>query len=338
MKSFEFEKWYFDFLTEDDCFLFGYAATVRILGVTTREFKYYLIEPLASSDKWQTFFKENGINLVYRVGESDFLTVHTRPEYTSLRHQPVVVDGQVRQEALPGAVFKVFHKKQFLAWNPVAIQALVSIDPVGQQSINKPQIVNGYVDYVYSTIFPLKTPITQLYWGRVHMNDFSLTYTCTYHNREWINQVSCKLQATRDRQYLKDTQHPPNAQHPAPSTQNLECTFHTRPDDYVYDASTGLTYPGSFSLVGKSDKLRIELEIKQIHTYWNQEFMEEEGKRPGIQRRLYNWLGRRPRGVKYLLAARCKVQGSGFKAQGSEGVVLVGEFEAKGIGEYVEFG
>ena len=306
MKPYVLEKYYFDVLTPENDYLYLYLAWVRIFGHRETRLRFFgapsdaggaLVrsfhvrmkpkypQPAESSDERSIEFDGGGISITgshCRVGLMiDDLSIN--------------LDYRTHQAAEPaGSVLAIERGAKRILWSPVHLHSSVrgSIT-CGKRSFSFGGC-SGYVDYLYSDIFPWLVPVDTLYWGRVHAESLALSYTLAQGpGAQWWPVMLVRAGDASNR------------------IENVTLGgFEAGKAD-----STGGSFPSAYLIEGRGADMKIRVHVTHQRVAEEADFLgasvSESRWKHGIVKRL----ARTPWGMKYL--SRCQTSltlGSGERS------------------------
>jgi len=293
--GFTLRKWYFDFLTPQQQYLFVYFAHVRMLGAVIRSLTIHLAEldggfrrtvsfRPRQHEEWVDEYKVHHIRMPEgEIGLSDAgarITLE-RPECavnlrfsligTSLT-DPLIISGGGRRS---------------ISWRPIGLRAAVSGEArLGDRTITVRE-VNGYMDHLDSTIFPLSTPVRTLYWGRIHHADVDLVYT---------HVADANTTRTWSRLY---------ASNESGSIETAPVVLSVPAGSIL--AARNAVVPDAYTIAGRTDSQAIRVRITHVAAVQQGGFIDQQ-KLPAAARRLLKLLTRDPHSTKFLSRAEIEVE------------------------------
>jgi hypothetical protein len=179
------QKWYFDFLTPQNDFVFVYLACVRLAGMSLRSVAAHLARPDRGMARSHTIpisrceSRSDGAarfalcwpgGRIESQGGQWLLDFHTNSCSVKLEYRatsganltPVLIHTGARSR---------------IVWQPLGLNYSVSGSVlVGGEQLD-PQGARGYVDYLESTCLPWRVPVHSLCWGRLNHPELDLVYT-----------------------------------------------------------------------------------------------------------------------------------------------------------------
>jgi hypothetical protein len=177
---YQLEKWYFDFLTQAGDYFFGYFAQVEFLGSRTSELALHLHRAGTEVPmKWSS-------RLPATVGGGDRRTVSfpsgrlmfsPAVSAIAINLRDVLVRLEYRARPITDPGLSIAARRGTVLWQPVMLGARVKGEVRLQGRTVVTSDVQGYVDYLRSTVLPPSVPIRALFWGRALDSSCDLTYT-----------------------------------------------------------------------------------------------------------------------------------------------------------------
>ncbi len=315
--AFYLEKWYFDILTPDRDFIFFYLAIVQLFrhrearlnlnivpssgsgvisGAFDLKFKRDIIEISKSAIRTRygnIFFYDTSAKIGLEImGWSADLTY----EYSLNRREtevPLIIPDR-----------KSSHR---ITWTPVCLKGKVS----GSFSMDKNKFpihgLYGYIDHVCSDVYPRKSPIQILYWGRLHHEICDLTYSIA-ESAEKKERWS-KLYLWHDGSVIE--------------LEDLEIVE----GKYLHLQDLDIQYPQWYEIKSAKPGVFLEVKVKNVVNAIQSAFIDSK-KFSGLKRKLLNFVSKDPRGIKFISKADVNLvcKGKTYKIK-----------EIEFISEYVEF-
>lgn len=310
MNVYELEKWYFDLLTSDGEYLFGYFARNVLIGHTDARLHICLadcdttlsrtfpvnIRSIEPGSVYQRIVTDQGVMTFTPTTASinmktDGLALDLEYQVDSpwsFTDQPLVIPGPGESRVL---------------WHPVLLKGIgtgsVTLDGRENRVIHS----DGYVDYLHSNLFPIRVPVDDLSWGRFHSPECDFTWThvrchdrtiAGLHGR--IGMVSLSL---TDVDVVTDT-----------------TTGSGRPTDDI---------PNSTSLQARGPDVDLAVEIGPYRLSVASDFIDSQAVKNPLLRYLLSRLSRNPRSVKFMSHADVRLKFRGEVAI-LESVPLIHEF------------
>jgi hypothetical protein len=269
---YQLEKWYFDFLTQAGDYFFGYFAQVAFLGTRTSEIALHIRR--AGSEKPVSWAGRLAAN----VGDGAMRTVDFASGRISVSPTASIIaidmpEAAVRLEyaarpiADPG--LSIAARRGAVLWQPVMLGARVEGEARLQGERISASCVQGYIDFLRSTVLPPCVPIRTLFWGRAHDERCDLTYTVAAGpGGDWSRLVA----------RVEDS--------------ILVATDVTvEPTEWQPSPRLGIRCPACYRLLATGAGLRAEVEVVHDRAAVESEFISG----PPLLRRIT----RNPRGVKF---------------------------------------
>lgn len=316
--SFGLEKWYFDCLSPENDYIFLYLAQARVLTRTEARINLCIF----SATKKESIYFSHPVKVIARNSRLPERIIRT--EYGDLQpggETPRInlsigvteielvyqASGQRHTESSPLRIFA--SKPNFIEWYPICLWAAVS----GRIKVNQREWTlrnaNGYIDYLCSNIFPPSNPVRTLFWGRLHQENFNITFTLAQgegESRRW-----CKLiLELEDRVVVIDH-------------------FSLHVHGYTFSEALNLDYPRAYEIEGQTGDISINISVHRIGIAIESKFIDQQEFKGRMRRALYLHLAGNPRGLKFISSARVYLK-SGLKTYRADAV--------KFIDEYLKFG
>jgi hypothetical protein len=293
--GFTLRKWYFDFLTPQHQYLFVYFAYVRIFGAVIRSLTMHLAESHGGFRRTVSFRPRHHEEWV----DEDNVQCIRMPE-----GEIVLCDGEAcivleRPECAANLKFNLIGSsftdpliistggRQSIAWRPIGLRAAVSGEArLGDRTITVRE-VNGYMDHLDSTIFPLSTPVRTLYWGRIHHAGGDLVYT--HAGDEKMTRKWSRIYLTNESGLIETA--------PLVLSVPVESSLVAR----------NRLVPDGYTLTGRTDSQAIRVRIQHVAAVQQGGFIDQQ-ELPSAVRRLLKLLTRDPHSTKFLSHAEIEIE------------------------------
>jgi hypothetical protein len=317
MMVYKLEKWYFDLLTPDQDFIFFYFTRVKLFSYSDERFYLNIISP-----KFKPTFHAS-LNLKPNRNNSGPDQKLIQSEWGSIELNKS--DCSIRLDLIPTAIllnykFIDFSRvttslyirkdpRHMISWKPIATTATIS------GSISTPSLdlnlqnASGYIDYVTSTIFPFQVPVRELFWGRIHHPDHSISFTAAFaagSHRDWS-----KLFMTLVNEHYE--------------MDDLQITV----DRWSYSDALGIKYPAVYQISGGTGGVRIDISVENDRVLIESPFIDQNDISNPIQFKLYQAISLNPRGIKFLSRIDLRIDIHGRQKEVKD---------LRAVTEYVRFG
>ncbi|MBN1996027.1 hypothetical protein JW935_00660 [candidate division KSB1 bacterium] len=195
MASYRFQKWYFDLVTDNGEYIFGYFVLLFFKRFQRKGFTLVRAAPGATPIKITKelsgtilrndapFVQLEGKNWRFEITQTGAF-IHVPLDDISLSF---VTTGSVHGFDKMKPLTLTGFKGSALHWTPLLVHAPVK---GGLNTVNKNikfKCLPGYVDYVDSGIFPLFVPVRKLYWGRIYSPKLDVVYTLFFDAKNQIH-------------------------------------------------------------------------------------------------------------------------------------------------------
>jgi hypothetical protein len=296
MLGYYLKKWYFDIQTERNEYIFFYCAFGRLLGFDIRAFNInfnrlgnnHIISksipirfPKDLSITNQPSKLDIGVGKIifnYSAFSVDIISndVKCNLNFTLPSNNSFI------PMAIPGS------EKKKINWNPLSLNSRVS----GKIEIENDALIlndaQGYIDYLFSTVFPLQAPVHILYWGRIHLAEMDITYTIAIGvppEQKW-----CKMFIQ-----MKDSVFEITNLIISTSQVNFSEQLH-------------LTYPSEYEIRGTLHDINIAIQIKHLQEAAHSTFVDHQEMNHKLQSHLTRYLSKNPRGIKFFSQANLQIE------------------------------
>jgi hypothetical protein len=295
MAIFNLEKWYFDVFSPEYDYIFFYFAYTKILGHIEARLNLHIV-PFKGT---KTFSQSHDFNFksdVLYIGEGLVKTKHGRFTFNDYSAEVNFhINGmsidvlyefiQNRNFAITPLRIRSGHN-HMIRWHPISLKSRVS----GEIKINATATsiggFNGYIDYLYSDVFPLKAPVRTLYWGRIHHEECDLTYTYIEDqnkSKKWCKMIFC----TGD--------------------VNLEFDSITiTHGEWKYSEKLHMYYPHSYTIYGENSEDSLDIRVDNVVNAVESGFIDQQDVQSGIKRCLFKFLSKNPKGIKFISKSSLK--------------------------------
>ncbi len=178
------QKWYFDFLTEEDVYVFVYFASLRFAGLAFRTVTVHLGLPAQGVfltralviPRAKAALKE-GSGYILRAGAAEIRTKDNGFALSlSASDCRLRLDYAAGRECKFDPVVIPTRGETSVVWKPLGLKYQVT----GQVRIGSHVVevrgANGYADYLEANCLPRAFPVRALYWGRLAHEEVELVY------------------------------------------------------------------------------------------------------------------------------------------------------------------
>jgi hypothetical protein len=293
--GFTLRKWYFDFLTPQQQYLFVYFAYVRLFGAIIRSFTVHLAELNGGFRRTVSFRPRHHSEWVdedkvqhIRMPEGEIVFSDTEASIALERPECAVnLRFSLIGTSFADPLIISTGGRRSIAWRPIGLRAAVSGEArLGDRTITVLG-ANGYLDHLDSTIFPLSTPVRTLYWGRIHHADVDLVYT--HAADESMTRKWSRMYLTNESGLIE--------------TAPLELSV---PAESSLDVRNPLV-PEAYTLTGRTDSQAIRVRIQHVSAMQQGGFVDQQ-ELPSAVRRLLKLLTRDPHSTKFLSHAEIEIE------------------------------
>lgn len=307
------KKWYFDIQTAENEYIFFYCAFARLLGFNIRAFHLNfsrlgnerIISKSLSIPFPQNLSAKNEppiLHLACGRIEFDRSTV-------AIHIKSIAIDCDLTYtlpitESFTPLIIPVTAKNKIF-WHPLSLNSQVS----GSMKIENENIVVhgaiGYIDYLFSTVFPLQVPVHILLWGRIHHAKIDIAYTIAIgapSERRW-----CKMYVrTKSSVYEID---------------NLALII----NEIGTSEQLQINYPAGYEIQGKINDVNIGICVKHLQEAAISTFVDDQEMRHGLQGHLIRYFSRNPRGIKFFSRANVKIESMEVR-ETIDDIIFIDEF------------
>lgn len=295
--TFSLEKWYFDTLSPKKDFIFFYFASTKILGHFEGRLNLYVIpydteNILHRSSNFnfkrddlyfdQGLIKTKGCSLDFS-DKSCKVTLHFNRDSVDLLYKFNLNKTKTKMPL----IIKSKHSHT-IKWYPISIKSIVTGKIIIDEREFNIDDYNGYVDHVYSDVFPVRVPIKALYWGRIHHPQCDLTYTYIEALRNNVTYSQMIICHHNEIIRLND----------------MSITIGM----LKYSERLDLVYPTSLKIYGNKSGFNLEIEVEHVKNAIESEFLDQQNVQSGIKRSIFQMLSRNPRGIKFIAKANLKIK------------------------------
>ncbi len=177
-----------------------------------------------------------------------------------------------------------------IVWQPLALRSKVSGEVHSSRRKLQFTDADGYVDFLYSNFFPTRMPGRRVLWGRLHCPAVALAYTRMLGARAGECWQQLVVQ-TAEGVY---------------SFPQFELRIVETRDCH----ELALRHPHRYELTADSGKFHITLAVEHLARLVQSDFLNDQPLPTRLLRRLFAWLARRPRGIKFLSRGTLQVERS----------------------------
>lgn len=176
------KKWYFDFLTPQNDYVFIYFAAIRLAGAAMRSVTVHLARPEKRTlltrcmglPRWEPSAAETEM-LRLPGGE-----VRWNETECALEFSDAQCAVQLKYELTPRAELRPVviptGRRSLIRWRPVSLGVKVrGFVTVGGERVEA-EAAHGYIDYLESSCLPPLVPVRKLVWGRLARTGLELVY------------------------------------------------------------------------------------------------------------------------------------------------------------------
>ncbi|MGD0308559.1 MAG: hypothetical protein ABSC02_04650 [Acidobacteriota bacterium] len=293
--GFALRKWYFDFLTPQQQYLFVYFAYVHMFGAVIRSLTIHLAEANGGFRRTVSFRPHHHEDWI----DGDNAQHIRMPEAEIVLSDAEAGIALERPECAVNLKFSLIGNtftdpliistggRRSITWRPIGLRAVVSGEArLGDRTITVHE-VNGYMDHLYSTIFPLSTPVRTLNWGRIHHAGGDLVYT--HAADEGMSRKWSRMYLTNESGLIET----------APLVLSV-------PAESSLDARNPLV-SDAYLLTGRTDSQAIRVRIQHVEAVQQGGFIDQQ-ELPSAARRLLKLLTRDPHSTKFLSHAEIEIE------------------------------
>ena len=193
---FRLRKWYFDFLTPANEYVFVYFATLRLAGYTIPSLTVHAATVGAKSLRTRYLpipshevreGEDGAVKISFPCGQ-----ISVERDVCSLTFDSRGCTVDLQYEAAKCEAFSPLlistGTKNHISWRPLQLKYDVS----GSISLDGGRIeahgAHGYADYIESTFLPPIVPVRHLFWGRLHHDEIDISFVRAMmggSSREW---------------------------------------------------------------------------------------------------------------------------------------------------------
>lgn len=179
-------------------------------------------------------------------------------------------------------------KSGSIQWMPIIIKSQVEgLINLGKLYVPIKQYY-GYIDYVNSTFFPNRNPISELYWGRLHSSDLDLSYSISYVKKEntYYSYCFCRI----DNQFFYSDK------------------AHLTIIQKEWSNKLDLNYPKVISVAIQVDNHKLLLHINQKKILTESGLIDEQQKMNWLLLQFLKQFSKNPRGLKFLSRGEIEIR------------------------------
>lgn len=288
MSFLRFEKWFLDVLTPDREYILIFHTVTRVLG---RQICFVEINAGSLDGDRPGFHLNRKLRVTRREG-------HT---LTAREGHILYEEGMGRIVLpLPGMEIELnvspTHPSDFnrrgmiirnqgggsLDWKPLYIKAMVTGRIRREGELRKIAGI-GYADYLFSDISPLRVPVRELYWGRLHSHDLDLTWSHALGSGSEV-LASRLILFTGGREIILE-----------------ELTV--EPGRWRDYDPPGISCPESFSIRGTAGEIDLRMKVRHLKPAVISEFIENPKDLGRLKHQLLKKISKDPRGIKFFSEA-----------------------------------
>jgi hypothetical protein len=282
------KKWYFDFLTPEQDYVFVYFAYVKLFGQIKGSLTIHRARPGRESPLMRSFAVDHHVEWTDEcsrhfiqlpggeivIAEDQCSISFERGDCTvNLRY------ASLGESRLNPVVIHTGGKSRIL-WKPMGLRYNVSGRiRLGGETIPVKDS-NGYVDYLQSSYLPLVVPVRTLYWGRLHHADIDAVY---------IHASDFHKERTWSKLYVRNG---------SVLTESKQISI-LDPESLRQDES-GRTCPNAYEVVSESNSARIRLRVQHTLPVQESGFIDQQEIKSSVVRSILKLLTRNPRSTKFL--------------------------------------
>ncbi len=311
MRLYSLQKWFFDVLMHQNTYIYFYITELRFLSLKLSRFNLHYqsdknktsvskqikldyndtVTFIGSSGKFSN--KDGHFSVIQNIGNTNI-----ELNYKNIN----------RQNIDPHSSQFIKNKNGVIDWIPILTKSHVEgTIKLGSKYIPMNNY-NGYVDYVHTDIFPIKNPVSELYWGRLHSNDIDLTYSIVYVKNEKKYYSSCICRINNN--FIRTD----------------KCNLIILKKDW--SSKLNLEYPRIISMDFYFNSFHIVLSLEQGKKLVESGVFDEQQNMNHLFVKFLKWISKNPRGIKFLSKGEVEIKESNsIKVLGSQL-----------ISEYIRFG
>jgi hypothetical protein len=315
MRIFRFEKWYADILTSGRDFIIIFHTLLEVFGIRI----CFVEVNISRFGEKRNFHLNRKLKVIKRSGH----TISTQQGHI------LIEEGIGRIMLSPGGMeielnITPVHPSDFcskgmrilnrgggtLEWKPLYLKATfagrIRIEGKGEQVMEKEQLTGtGYVDYLNSTMSPFRIPVRQLYWGRLHSQDFDLTFSYVLGSYENVIGAEMMIQTGGETLWIDN--------------------FTVKADRWKEFEPPGISCPGSYMIEASSDRMQLVLNVVHLKQAIVSEFMENPKELGRLRLAVLRRISREPKGIKFYSSASVEYKFDGQARKQNE-IFMIDEY------------
>ena len=295
MRIFRFEKWYADVLTPERDYINIFHTLLEVFGIRI----CFVEVNISRFGEARNFHLNRKLKVIKRLGHT-ISTQQGRLMYKEgmgkilLFLRGMEIELNIRpvhpSEFCRGGMRIRNRGGGYLEWKPLYLKAMfegkirIEGEGEGEQGITEEQVTGaGYVDYLYSTMSPFRIPVRQLYWGRLHSQDFDLTFSYALGTHENVSGAQMMIQIGGKILWIDK--------------------FTVQADRWEEFEPPGISCPASYMIEANTDRLQLVLKVHHLKHAIVSEFMENPKELGRLRLAVLRRISSEPRGIKFYSSA-----------------------------------
>lgn len=312
MRIYNFDKWFFDCLLENGDYIFFFIASANIFNRNHSRLSFFYI-PMNSTniythteiiDDINKTKYEDSQQIEFKQGH---LVISKYLNKILINSNKIKIDFRIKDsnnfKIINGFLEITNDNKKSIKWSPIILRGEVTGSIQYDDREIKLNQLYGYSDHLYSNLFPFKSPVKQLYWGRMNSEDVDLTFSFSVgKNKIWKKLIIRYLE-----KYI------------------MFSDFDLNVSSYTHSDKLEINYPDKYIIKAHKDDFLITIKIEHVKKATESSFILRDDFNNSYQYNLFKLLSRDPKGLKFFARAEITII-EGDKKYNLDDILLIDEY------------
>lgn len=313
MNFFHYKKWFFDVFTREGNYIILFVSVIKvgwknyawlqIHSAKNRNSKGYSND--ITHEISLHFKKEYKRAIIFDVGWIEIKENAIEVQFHTTALSCHIVYASDEKSERKSLLLKT-SRRSALQWKPLMLQGTLSgnlqVKGQGEYQFSEE---SGYCDLVESTIFPLKVPVRELYWGRIQSAECCVSWSVIKGKGEHINAKMFLLFNGNHFEF-------------------------NEPELVIQHEKQGIkqpvVFPEDYILKGKNEHLTVEITLTSHDEILGNDFMDYAKEYGKTAEKLLRYFSRNPRGIKFRALATVEIFRPGQPTTQLKNLMVIDEY------------